>query len=116
MDMLIHKIKWEVSDRIAFKESNGEGEEETYLIAKRKPEKYRIQIGTLRISGFGSYSIKEILIEFGFRQVGVVGVSEQYPAEIRVKCPHCQTIQKLKEEWQKCLKCNKKFYLFDDNW
>ncbi len=116
MDVLTHKIKWEVSDRIAFKESNQKGEEEIYLIAKRKREKCRVQVGTLRISGFGSYSIKEILIGFGFRRVGIVGISKQHPTEIRVKCPHCQMIQKLKEEWQECSKCGKKFYLFDDNW
>ena len=114
MYILSHKIKWESTDKIAFREFV-ENKEEVYLIAKRKKEKHRVQVGTLLINGgaLGSFSIKEILIGLSFRRVGLVGISEE---KMRVKCPHCTTIQQLKEEWQKCCNCGKKFYLFDDNW
>jgi len=117
IEVLTNEIKWETKNKIAFKEFN-QGEEKIYLIAKRKKEKYRVRLGVLQINlgTLGSYSIKEILISFGFRRVGMVGISEQYPAEMRVKCPYCQTIQKLREERQQCINCNRKFYLFDDNW
>ncbi|MBI2967019.1 MAG: hypothetical protein HYY40_04305 [Bacteroidetes bacterium] len=117
-DILAHGIKWEITNEIAFKEPDQELKEELYLVAKRKKEKYRVRIGVVQINMgvLGAYSIKDILIGIGFRSVGVVGISKQHPANIRVKCPHCRTIQTLQKEWQKCLNCGKGFYLFDDNW
>lgn len=117
-EILAHGIKWETTNQIAFKESDQEGKEEIYLLAKRKKEKYRVRVGVVQINMgvLGSYSIKDILIGIGFRRVGVIGISKQHPNKVRVKCPHCQTVQKLKKEWQKCQKCGKGFYLFDDKW
>ncbi len=58
--------------------------------------------------------------EFEYQKQEGILIKEKYRAEglhrILYKCPHCQMIQKLKEEWQECSKCGKKFYLFDDNW
>lgn len=117
-EILLHGIKWEIINQIAFEEINQEGRVEIYLLAKRKEERCRVRVGVIQINMgvLGAYSIKDILIRLGFRRVGVIGISKHHPTKIRVKCPYCQTIQKIEQEWQKCEKCNKRFYLFDDKW
>ena len=115
---LINKIKWEIKDKVAFKSLDQNNNEEIYLLAVREKEKGRINVGVVRVYFpfiSGIYSIKDILIGLGFRRVAKVGISNQDYSKKRVMCPHCKTIQELKEEWQQCSNCNKNFYLFDDN-
>lgn len=116
-EILANGVKLETIDKVAFK-GISENEEELYLLAKRKKEKFRVRVGVFQINMgvLGSFSIKDILIGLGIRSLGIVGVSQSKPVKVRVKCPHCQSIQKLATEWQKCNNCHKKFYLFDDSW
>ena len=118
MDVFYHKIEWDVYDKVVFTAAVDEqlGQEE-FLLSKRRRAKFRARVGTIQINGgaLGSFSLKEAAIGLGFRMVGTVGTGSR-SQQRRVMCPHCVVIQKLKTEWQTCESCNKKFYLFDDNW
>ncbi|MCK5847391.1 MAG: hypothetical protein KAG84_08125 [Bacteroidales bacterium] len=114
LKLLENKNKWNIFDSIAFT-IDKKGIKENYYLTKRRKEQSRMQIGV--ISSFGglySTTIKDILIKTEIRKVGVLGSNKTN--YMKVECPFCKNINDIKCEYQFCSNCNKRFYLFDNNY
>jgi hypothetical protein len=110
--MKMDKSNWKTLSKKAF-DFSVNGEMAPFFLVEKKEDFFRIRVGTLNLGFLGSYSIKDMILRFGIRKVGVVGFSEKNKA-YKVRCPYCLEIQGLIKETQKCKKCNKTFYLFCD--
>jgi hypothetical protein len=102
-------MEWETFNRIVFELPNKQtGETEPFYKTRKKTSFWdSISLGGVFI---GSLSTEAFQHRDG--HVGTIGMSK-HSKRIRVKCPYCEEIQKLRSELQKCTHCKKKFYLHD---
>jgi hypothetical protein len=81
-----------------------------YLAELKEDDEYQpavlVNKGTL-----GSFTFKDLLIFFGIWRKGIAGYC-YHCKELKVVCPECKIIQEIKQEYQVCTNCFKKFYTF----
>ena len=99
----MESVKWEVFDRVVFKDENN-GEE--FLLTKRKKPLFGIDFFDL-LNGAIAFSALFNKDD----KIGTIGTGKVTNLR-KVSCPYCKTIQSLVNEKQRCINCNKKFYLW----